>query len=164
MFDRVGEGGTSPSGSADRCPWAGRTDGPGEALGATGTARRLSKVGGVRGVAFAPGWWAWEWEKQTALLVDGRRVALAHGNAARTGRGPAFGTGSARRTRVRRRTADRCPSDGTVAVTLLDEDGERDLGLFDPVTPRVDDARLGVGRGGGAQAPATLGSLESIAP
>ena len=159
-FDRVGEGGDEPVWLGRQVLVAGRNDGAVEKLwGNRWTARRLSKVGDVRGVAFAPGWWAWEWEKQTALLVDdGDSLSLSwqrgpyRTRAAVTTEPPAGHTFDADgRIAVLQH--------GTVAVTLLDETGERDLGLFDPVTSgwtTLDHAWDAAG----SPAPSTLGSLE----
>lgn len=98
-------------------------------------ARRLSEAGDVVSVALAPGWWT-QWEQDTALLVRDADGAV----------------GLQWRPRYHRRTqVTSAPPEGywfdsttrpavaegaPVAVTLIDADGERDLGLFDPIARR----------------------------
>jgi hypothetical protein len=160
MFDPIGEGGDEPVWLGRQVLVAGRNDGGVEKLwGQHWTAKRLSKVGNIQAVAFAPGWWAWEWEKQTALLVDDggeltlswqkRPYGIGSAFSAPPPAGYAFDPGG--RLAVLQH--------GTVAATLLDETGERDLGLFDPVTlewTMLDYAWDAAG----SPAPATLGSIE----
>jgi WD40 repeat protein len=160
MFDRVGEGGDQPVWLGRQVLVAGRTDGTVEKLGGSKwTARRLSKVGGVRAVAFAPGWWAWEWEKQTALLVDdGGSLSLSWQKRPYATRS-AFGTDPPAGYAFDPNGRLAILQHGTVAATLLDEDGERDLGLFDPLSlewTMLDYAWDAAG----SPAPATLGTIE----
>jgi WD40-like Beta Propeller Repeat len=160
MFDPIGEGGDEPVWLGRQVLVAGRDDGGVENLwGDRWTARRLSKVGDVEALAFAPGWWAWEWEKQTAVLVDdGDELALSWQNrpwgigsdlSTLPPAGYAFDPGSGLAVLQH----------GTVAVTLLDEDGERDLGLYDPSSltwTTLDYAWDAAG----SPAPAVIGSVE----
>ena len=160
LFDPIGEGGDEPVWLDRQVLVAGRNDGAVERLwGNRYIPKRLSKVGDVEALAFAPGWWAWEWEKQTALLVDdGGELALSWQNrpwgigsdvSATAPAGYAFDPGS--RLAILQH--------GTVAVTLIDETGERDLGIFDPssLTWTTLDYAWDAN---GSPAPAVVGSVE----
>jgi hypothetical protein len=160
MFDPVGEGGDEPVWLGRQVLVAGSDDGVVENLwGDRWTARRLSKMGDVEALAFAPGWWAWEWEKQTAVLVDdGHEFVLSWQNrpwgigsdlSAAAPDGYAFDPGS--RLAILQH--------GTVAVTLIDETGERDLGLYDPGSLRWTTLDY-AWDAAGSPAPAVVGSVE----
>jgi hypothetical protein len=136
-FQRVGEGGDAQVWLGRHLLAAGRSDGSVRPMsGNEGwTSKRLSNAGDVQTLAFAPGWWVWEWDKQTALLIrdDPGSFHLAWRK-----------TPGARRTPVETEppAGHRFDPSGTiavvqhgpVAVTLVDGTGERDLGLFDPLT------------------------------
>jgi hypothetical protein len=160
LVGRIGEGGDEPVWLGRQVLVAGRTDGTVQKLGGSRwSARRLSKVGGVRALAFAPGWWAWEWEKQTALLLDeGGSLSLSWQKGPYATRS-AIGTEPPAGFEFDPNSRLAVLQHGTVAATLLDETGERDLGLFDPLT--FDWTTLDYAwDAAGSPAPATLGSLE----
>ncbi len=161
MFEPAGEGGDEPVWLERQVLVAGRSEGEVEQLwGERWTAKRLSKVGDIQAVAFAPGWWAWEWEKQTAMLVEDGAGTLslswqkrpyATGSAFTAEAPPGFRFDPSGRLAVLQH--------GTVAATLIDEDGERDLGLFDPATlawTTLDYAW----DASGSPAPAAVGTIE----
>jgi hypothetical protein len=70
-FEKVGEGGDAQVWLGRHLLAAGRSDGSVRPMsGNEGwTAKRLSNAGDVETLAFAPGWWVWQWDKQTALLI-----------------------------------------------------------------------------------------------
>lgn len=135
LVGQIGEGGDEPVWLGRQVLVAGRTDGTVEKLGGSRwTARRLSKVGGVRALAFAPGWWAWEWEKQTALLVDDGDELVLSWQKRPYGIGSAFSASPPAGYVFDPGSRLAVLQQGSVAVTLLDRTGERDLGLFDPTS------------------------------
>lgn len=160
MFDPIGEGGDEPVWLGRQVLVAGRDGGGVDNLwGDRWTARRLSKLGDVEALAFAPGWWAWEWEKQTAVLADdGDELALSWQNRP-------WGVGSDLETAPPAGYAFDPGSGlailqhGTVAVTLLDPSGERDLGLFDPSSFTWETLDY-AWDAAGSPAPAVVGSIE----
>lgn len=135
-FERVEPGGAAFTWLGRQVLAAGRDDGDVRQLwGSKWTARRMSNDGAVDRLAFAQGWWAWEWQKHTALLLhDGAgdlrlewRTGPTHARRPVTTEAPNGYTfdPSARLAVVQH---------GPVAATLVDASGERDLGLFDPVS------------------------------
>jgi hypothetical protein len=98
-------------------------------------AKRLSSSQGDLAAAVSPGWWTDTWRKDTAVLRnDGvetdllvaRRLGLRHGIV--TTPPPGLRIAPSARPVVL--------EGGPIAVTLLDDQGGRDLGLFDPTTGR----------------------------
>lgn len=136
-FEEVGEGGDAQVWLGRHLLAAGRIDGSVRPMsGNEGwTAKRLSNAGDVETLAFAPGWWVWQWDKQTALLIRDdpgsfhlvwRKSPAARRVSVEADAPAGYRFDPSGRIAV--------VQHGPAAVTLVDEAGERDLGLFDPVT------------------------------
>jgi hypothetical protein len=99
-------------------------------------AERLSTGLADRSAAVAPGWWKDAWRSDTATIAVGLRggtvLTVRRGPYARRGRSFSPPPG----TRIEASTRPAVVQNGPVIVTLLDAEGERDLGLLDPGTGR----------------------------
>jgi hypothetical protein len=99
-------------------------------------AERFSEAGDVLNVGLGLGWWSGSWQQDVAMLLrtEAGRLELAwrpsFSRATRVTTGPPEGYRFDASSRPA--VSDLAP----VAVPLLDADGERDLGIFDPVTER----------------------------
>ena len=132
-FERVGDGGATPF-------WLGKqllapaVDGRevAELWGHAWAGKRLSEAGDVVSVGIASGWWA-RWDEDTVLTLRGDDGSLRlswrpdywRRTKATTGPPEGYGFDLA--------TPPAVAEGATVAVTLVDADGGRDLGIFDPV-------------------------------
>lgn len=135
-FDEVGEGGDAAAWLGRQLLAAGRADGRVENLwGHRWASQRISRAGDVEAIAFAPGWWAWEWEKQTAMLLnEGAGDLELAWRKGPTRNGSDFATTAPEGYRFDPSRQMAVLQHGPVAVTLLDPAGGRDLGLYDPLT------------------------------
>jgi hypothetical protein len=98
-------------------------------------AKRLSSDGGDLAAALSPGWWTDSWQKDSAVvrteagmaeLVVSHRPGQKHGLVTEPPAGE----------RLAPFARPSVLEGGPVAVTLLDAQGGKDLGLFDPTTRR----------------------------
>jgi hypothetical protein len=98
-------------------------------------AERLSDAGDVVSVAASPGWWT-QWDQDTVMLVRDQEGVLALQWRPRYFRRSAITSAPPQGYRFDATARLAIAEGAPVAVPLIDSEGGRDLGLFDPVTQR----------------------------
>ncbi len=98
-------------------------------------AKRLSSDQGDLAAGLSPGWWTDTWHKDTAI-VRSDRGATELSVTPSPGRRHGVVTTPPSGERIEPFARPAVLEGGPVAVTLLDDQGGRDLGLFDPTTER----------------------------
>jgi hypothetical protein len=133
-FERVGEGGATPF-------WLGKqllapaVDGRevAELWGHNWAGKRLSEAGDVVSVGIASGWWA-RWDEDTVLTLRGNDGSLELSWRPDYWRRTKSTTSAPAGYGFDLATPPAVGEGATVAVTLVDADGGRNLGIFDPVS------------------------------
>lgn len=98
-------------------------------------AERLSEAGDVVTIGISPGWWT-AWDADTALLVRDGDGTLELQWRPRYHRRTQVTSSPPEGYRFDATTRPAVAEGAPVAVTLIDGEGERDLGLFDPLARR----------------------------
>jgi hypothetical protein len=136
-FDRAGVGGSTPFWLARQLLVGGLGGESVAALwGREWPARRLSEAGDVLDVGLGIGWWSGAWQQDVAMLLRSEHGRLLLGWRPNIYRPTRVTTGPPEGYRFDPASRPTVAELAPVAVTLLDESGERDLGIFDPVTER----------------------------
>jgi hypothetical protein len=133
-LERVGEGGATPFwlGKQLLAPGVGGRE-VAELWGRHWAGRRLSEAGDVVGVGIASGWWA-RWDEDTVLALRDMDGALELSWRPDYWRRPKATSSAPEGYRIDPSTPIAVAEGSSVAVTLVDEAGGKDLGLFDPAS------------------------------